>query len=141
MLVRLLMGLVAGLLMMVPRPNPTPPGDGNGRRLPRPDHRPHAVPPTPPPGYDGDWPPQPDRPDAPPTPPPGFEGEWPPSNSGTTTWRDRIRDIIDRLESLLGPRHAYGLHEDDRAVDTRAGVQNLLYRVPAGTDGSESLEA
>lgn len=67
MLFRLAAALLAGLLMMRPR-----------LPLEAVTAGPDDLPPTPPPGYEGAWPPGSGDPDVPPTPPPGYEGEWPP---------------------------------------------------------------
>ena len=113
MLARFAFGLVAGLLMYVPRPIPRPPVDNPPSPdtpppgtedvppvdlpdidieppsiplpdVPTPPDGPFdsypSVPPTPPPGYEGEWPPASERADVPPTPPPGYEGDWPPSD-------------------------------------------------------------
>jgi len=52
------------------------------------------VPPTPPPGYEGEWPPAGERPDVPPTPPPGHEGPWPGDRPSIL---DRLRELIQDL--------------------------------------------
>lgn len=121
MLSRLIFGLALGLLMYMPRPRgpesgppgTLPPGvDGPpgvdhppGDEIPPielptdpPIHRKSpftpSVPPTPPPGYEGEWPPASERPDAPPTPPPGYEGDWPGSHPSL---RGRIIDALRDL--------------------------------------------
>ncbi len=121
MFARLFAGLVAWLLMAVPRPNPEP------RHVP-----PGGAPPTPPPGYEGDWPPRPTRPSTPPTPPPGYDGDWPPT-TGRPSLGDRLDAIIRRLELMLEHR-AYQAHAD-------GGVRNLLFRRPADAGGSDVTEA
>ncbi|MCW2922969.1 MAG: hypothetical protein JWM98_373 [Thermoleophilia bacterium] len=155
MFVRLLSGLVLGLLMMRPRPTPsttapttTPPdlppgaGDGDGvppvdgpviepgpdgppttgphvPTIPRPTfpHRPTtphlpSVPPTPPPGYEGAWPPgsSVDGPDAPPTGPPGVD-DWP-STDGGGSIIDRIREALRELRTI-DPKVARMAMRDD----------------------------
>ena len=99
---------------------------GPGRDLP-------SVPPTPPPGYDGEWPPASERPDAPPTPPPGHEGPWLPG--GDSSFRERVREIIRDLRELLNetrPGKAVG--------DAGEGVKKLGL-APAAEASDETLEA
>jgi hypothetical protein len=77
-------------------PNPETgklPGRGHGR-LP-------SVPPTPPPGYEGEWPPPSERDELPPTPPPGYDGAWPGSVSEPSV-RDQLRELLRQIRELLG---------------------------------------
>jgi hypothetical protein len=122
---RLLFGLVMGLLMYRPRdlnltpppgPGPTepPPGVDPGDFNPIPVDPPvdppseppsgdgpyPDVPPTAPPGYEGTWPPGGTTPDSPPTGPPGFDGTWPPKSDGTFSLRERIADVLRQLRAL-----------------------------------------
>jgi hypothetical protein len=76
-------------------PSPDPPkvpGRGHGR-LPN-------VPPTPPPGYDGEWPPASERDELPPTPPPGYDGDWP-GAGGERSVRDQLRELLRQIRELL----------------------------------------
>jgi hypothetical protein len=113
MFARLLAGLVLGLLMYIPRfpdpgferipetgpkddpptPDQVPPGDDGPPSIeidppslepPLPD-----VPPTPPPGYEGDWPPATEVDDGPPAPP------------DKPSIFDRFRDIGEGIGKLL----------------------------------------
>jgi hypothetical protein len=161
MLARLVFSLVLGLLMYIPRPNPTPGttpptpggtppggtppsgGDDDGppiRKLPFPlpdeprgkipgRRRPHlpSVPPTPPPGYDGDWPPASEREKLPPTPPPGHEGDWPGSKPGNSI-NETIKDLMRQIRDLLRER---GSIQPRSGADT--GVE-LLANAKSDTD-------
>lgn len=141
-----------------PTPDEPPPGDGGdvppigipdvdppGTPIPMPDiELPHwppgrgrgpSVPPTPPPGYEGYWPPASERPDTPPTPPPGHDGPWNPGGGGDISLRERIREIIRELNALLGqgkPGKAVG--------DADEGVRKLGV-APLAAEGGETLEA
>lgn len=101
-----------------------PPGDVDPgfERLPQPDlgeppTGPHvpgpmpSVPPTPPPGYEGSWPPGGDTEALPPTGPPGHEGTWPPSGSA---FRERVLDLIRQLRQVV---------REDTVADARAGAR------------------
>ncbi|MCB0880557.1 MAG: hypothetical protein KDB25_09305 [Leucobacter sp.] len=135
MLVRLMIGLVAWMLMMIPRPNPIPkrPVPTPGEEPPRPG-RPDA-PPTPPPGYDGEWPPHSSHPDAPPTPPPGHHGEWPPSKDDRgQSLRDRLQQIWQQVHDLL-QQHDHGI--------ARAGASDAVQLLDhaASTDSGGTADA
>jgi hypothetical protein len=144
MLSRLIFGLALGLLMYMPRPRGPqsgppgtlppgvdgppgadfPPGEDGPPEIELPTdpqihrHFPHtpSVPPTPPPGYEGDWPPASERPDAPPTPPPGFEGEWPGSKPSL---RERLIDLLRDLGFFDNVKKKAVL------MDAKAGVQEV----------------
>jgi hypothetical protein len=88
------------------------------------------VPPTPPPGYEGEWPPASERDDVPPTPPPGFEGDWP----GTKpTIRERIIDILRDLGFFGNLKHKGVL------LDARAGAQAVGGAVEASDDRAKAV--
>ncbi len=94
-----------------------------------------SVPPTPPPGYEGEWPPASERPErpTPPTPPPGHEGPWNP-RGGDASFRERVREIIKDLRELLAE------NKQGKAVgDADEGVRKL--GVAKRVDGGETLEA
>ncbi|MCW2921774.1 MAG: hypothetical protein JWL76_1648 [Thermoleophilia bacterium] len=84
-----------------------------------------SVPPTPPPGYEGDWPPASERPTGPklpPTAPPGHTGPWNPveGGGGDATFRERVREIIKDLRELLSE------NKQGKAVgDADEGVKKL----------------
>lgn len=102
---------------MPPSPDELPPGAGadapdDGFELPAPPRSPMprvpslpprhggrlpSVPPTPPPGYEGEWPPRSERPAAPPTPPPGHHGPWP----GRPGIHLQVRDLLEQVRELL----------------------------------------
>ena len=79
-----------------------------------------SVPPTPPPGYDGAWPPASERPDGPPTPPPGFDGPWSPAPSSSV--RERVQELLREIRSLLGPE---GSLRDTAVVDAGSGAKRV----------------
>lgn len=74
------------------------------------------VPPTPPPGYEGEWPPASERPDVPPISPPGHDGPWPDADRRSII--DAIRELIRELRGL---RAAGGAS----AGDARRGVERI----------------
>jgi hypothetical protein len=94
-------------------------------------HFPHtpSVPPTPPPGYEGEWPPAGERPDVPPTPPPGFEGDWPGEH----------RSIFDRIIELL--RKFDGEHPGKRIgyLHAKDGAAAVGGAAPAGSDDVQGV--
>jgi hypothetical protein len=92
-----------------------------------------SVPPTPPPGYEGEWPPASERPDGPPTPPPGVDGPWNPGSD--SSFRERVRDIIKDLRELLAE------NKQGKAVgDADEGVRKLKPVSPPA-EGSGTVEA
>lgn len=92
-----------------------------------------SVPPTPPPGYEGEWPPASERPQVPPTPPPGVEGPWSPGSD--SSFRERVRDIIKDLRELLAE------NKQGKAVgDADEGVKKLTPVNPP-VEGSGTVEA
>ena len=113
------------------RPVPMPDIDRPGCTMPapmpdidrprRPRHRPMpapSVPPTPPPGFEGEWPPATERRGLPPTPPPGYVGTWPGENTDRSS---RIQDLLDQIRELLKRdffrNHAVGGVQTLRATD------------------------
>lgn len=106
-------------------PIPLPEPEGRKRKpIRRVPHEP-ALPPSPPPGYEGEWPPPTHRhrPNVPPTPPPGHEGPWKPGVDGT--FRDRIRQLIEALKELLGE------NPGERALaDADSGAKQVTLGTP-----------
>ena len=145
MLARLCFGLVLGLIMYMPRPRgpesmpPTgPPGSDDFPTpgddvppeidiLPMPQRHRHPeilpdMPPTPPPGYEGEWPPATSGPDAPPpTPPPGHVGPWPGSPKPSII--EQLRELIRSIREL-GPTDGAVLR------DAQQGADDLEPRTP-----------
>lgn len=111
-----------------------PSGPGGSDNLP-------SVPPTPPPGFEGEWPPASERPQVPkgpklpPTAPPGHTGPWNPvdeggvEGGGDSSFRERVREIIRDLRELLAE------NKQGKAVgDAGEGVKKLGLAKRSGGD-------
>ena len=171
MLVRLVLGLVAWGLMMVPRPNPSPKDfpstTGPDDQLPPTDvpdvpelpDTPHTPVPLPDPGFPKSPPTtrhRPHYPSVPPTPPPGYDGDWPPRSERPDipptappgyegTWPPTSKPSIrERLRDLW--RQIQELLDESgprvRADNAENGVKLLAGAADqAATDASGSTEA